>query len=69
MEPDGYVYCEVRKGVYGIKQAAHLTFGNFVKLLTPHGYLPVREYIGLWKHRTRPTGFELCANDFSIKAN
>ena len=35
VEPDGYVYCEVRKGVYGLKQADRLAFDNLVKLLDP----------------------------------
>ena len=52
MEPDGYVYCEARKGVYGIKQAARLAFDNLVKLLAPHGYSPVQESPVLWKHQT-----------------
>ena len=43
VEPDGYVYLKVRKGIYGIKQAARLTFGNLVKLLSLHGYFPVQE--------------------------
>ena len=42
MEPDGYVYCEVRKGMYGLKQADRLAFDNLVKLLAPHGYFPIQ---------------------------
>jgi hypothetical protein len=42
VESDGYVYCEVRKGMYGLKQAARLAFDNLVKLLAPHGYYPIR---------------------------
>jgi hypothetical protein len=67
VEPDGYVYCEVRKGMYGLKQAARLAFDNLVKLLAPDGYYPVRAYPGLWKHKTRPTVFSLCVDDFGIK--
>ena len=33
VELDGYVYCEVRKGMYGLKQAARLAFVNLIKLL------------------------------------
>ena len=67
VEPDGYVYCEVRKGMYGLKQAAHLAFDNLIKLLAPDGYYPVRESPGLWKHKTRSTVFTLCVDDFGIK--
>ena len=37
----GYVYCEARKGMYGLKQATRPAFDNIVKILSPHGYLPV----------------------------
>ena len=67
VEPDGYVYCEVRKGMYGLKQAARLAFDNLIKLLAPDGYYPVRESPGLWKHKTRSTVFTLCVDDFGIK--
>ena len=67
VEPDGYVYCEVRKGMYGLKQAARLAFDNLIKLLAPDGYYPVRESPGLWKHKTRSTIFTLCVDDFGIK--
>ena len=42
VEPDGYVYCEVIKGMYVLKQAYRLDFDNLVKLLSPHGYFPVQ---------------------------
>ena len=42
VEPDGYVYCESIKGIYGLKQAARFAFDNLVKLLAPHGYFPVQ---------------------------
>ena len=46
MEPDGFVYVEVRKGMYELKQASRTAFDNLVKLLVPHGYLPVQESPG-----------------------
>ena len=55
--------------MYGLKKAAHIAFANIIKLLSPHGYLPVQEYPGLWKHRTQPKVFTLCINAFCIKAN
>ena len=69
MEHDGYVYCEVRKGMNGLKQSARLAFDNLVKLLAPHGYFPVREYPVLWKNHTRPIVFTLCVEYFCIKDN
>ena len=41
VEPDGSMYCEVRKVMYGLKQSARLAFGDLVKLVAPHGYFPV----------------------------
>ena len=55
--------------MYGLKQAARLAFDNPVKLLVPHGYLPVQEYSGLWKHQTRHTVFTPCIENIGIKAN
>ena len=69
METDGCVYCEVIKGMYGLKQAAHLAFEHFVKILASHVYFPVQESSSLWKHQTRPNVFTLCVNNFGIKSN
>ena len=41
MEPNDSVYFEVKKGIYGLKQAAFLAFDNIVKLLAPHSYFLV----------------------------
>ena len=35
VEPGGYIYSEVRKGMYSLKQAARIDFSNRVKLLVP----------------------------------
>jgi len=67
VDDNGYVYCEVRKGMYGLKQAARLAYDNLVTNLEPDGYYPVRECPGLWKHTSRPTVFALCVNDFGVK--
>ena len=57
VEPDGYIYFEVRKGMHRLKQSSRIDFDNIVKLLVPHGYLPVQESTSLWKHQTLPTVF------------
>ena len=41
VKPYGCVYCEARKEMYGLKQATRPPFDNIVKILSPHGYLPV----------------------------
>ena len=42
VEPDGYIYCEVIKGIYGLKQAAHLAFYHLVKTLHPTDISPFK---------------------------
>jgi hypothetical protein len=65
---DGYVYIKIKKGMYGLKQAALLAYQHLVKQLAPHGYHPIPNTTGLWQHDTRPTNFCLCVDDFGIKS-
>ena len=44
---NGYVYCEIRKGMYGLKEAGLIAFLRLVKNLTPNGYSPMRYTPGL----------------------
>jgi hypothetical protein len=37
---NGFVYAEVRKGMYGLPQAGRLTNLQLQKFLEPHGYIP-----------------------------
>jgi hypothetical protein len=53
---DGYVYVEIRKGMYGLKQAARIAYDRLV-LLMELRLSPIRDSPGLWKHTTRPTVF------------
>ena len=64
---NGYVYIKIKRGMYGLKQAAHLAFEQLKAHLAPHGYFPVEHSPGLWYHTTRRTRFCLCVDDFSIK--
>ena len=64
---DGYVYCIIQRGMYGLKQAAILAYQQLVKKLQLFGYHLVDGTTGLWKHHSRPTKFALCVDDFSIK--
>jgi hypothetical protein len=67
VEDDGFVYVEIRKGMYGLKQAARIAFDRLVKLLEPDGYYPLRCNPGMWRHKTRDILFTLCVDDFGIK--
>jgi hypothetical protein len=64
---DGYVYCEILKGMYGLKQAAILAYLQLKEKLQRHGYEPIPCSNGLWRHRERKTIFALCVDDFGIK--
>jgi hypothetical protein len=63
----GYLYMEIRKGMYGLPQAGILANQLLRQRLKPHGYFEVTNTPGLWKHVTRPTTFTLVVDDFGIK--
>ena len=64
---DGYVYVKIKKGMYGLKQAAILAYTQLIGKLEPHGYFPVPGTSGIWAHKSRKTVFILCVDDFGIK--
>ena len=64
---DGYVYIRIKKGMYGLKQAALLAYKKLVNQLAPHGYSPFPFSLGLWTHATRKNRFCLCVDDFGLK--
>ena len=66
-DPDGFVYAEVRKGMYGLAQAGRIANDRLTKFLEPDGYVPVKHTPGLWKHKTRDIRFTLVVDDFGIK--
>jgi len=64
---DGFIYLEIRRGMYGLKEAGIIAFNQLVKKLAPAGYEPMPFTPGLWKHRTKQTTFVLCVDDFGVK--
>jgi hypothetical protein len=64
---DGWVYIEIRKGRYGLKQAGLLANQLLQTRLSPFGYYPARHTPGLWLHKTRPISFTLVVDDFAVK--
>ena len=48
----GYVYFEIRKGMYGLKEAGIIAYNHLVHNLQPHGYAPVAHPPVLWTHTT-----------------
>jgi hypothetical protein len=64
---DGWVYIEIRKGMYGLKQAGLLTNQLLQNRLAPFGYYPARHTPGIWLHKTRPISFTIVEDNFSVK--
>jgi hypothetical protein len=64
---EGSVYIEVRKGMYGLKQAGLLANQLVQTRLAPFGYYTARHTPELWLHKTRPIYFTLVVDDFSVK--
>jgi hypothetical protein len=64
---DGWVYNEIRKGMYGLKQAGLLANQLLQTRLAPFGYYPSRHTPGLWLHKTQPIAFSLVVDDFAVK--
>ena len=65
--PDGYVYVEIQKGMYGLPQAGILAQQLLEQRLNAHGYSQSRAVPGLWTHETRPISFTLVVDDFGVK--
>ena len=65
--PDGNVYIEITKGMYGLPQAGLLANELLEQRLNKHGYQQSKLVPGLWKHCTRPIQFTLVVDDFGVK--
>jgi hypothetical protein len=64
---DGWVYIEIRKGIYGLKQAGLISNQLLQTRLAPFGYYPARHTPGLWLHKTQTILFTLVVDDFTVK--
>ena len=64
---NGWIYFEINKGVYGLKQAGKLANDLLTKRLDTHGYYQCPTTPGLWRHRWRPILFALIVDDFGIQ--
>ena len=67
MVHNGYVYCKIKKGMYGLPQAGKLAHDKLKAHLAKYGYSPCRLTPGLWKHESRPISFSLVVDDFGVK--
>jgi hypothetical protein len=64
--PDGYVYCEIQNGIYGLPQASIIT-QQLLKERLQNGYRQSQTIPGLWKHDTCPIIFSLDISNFGVK--
>ena len=64
---DGYVYMEIRRAMYGLKQSGMLANKELKKVLAKAGYFPSKHTPRLFTHKTRPISFTLVVDDFGVK--
>ncbi len=50
VDSEGYIFIEVRKGMYGLPQAGILAQNLLEKRLNKHGYFQNKAVPGLWTH-------------------
>ena len=67
MDTKGNVFVKIKKGMYGLKQAAILVYEKLSERLQAAGYRPIIASTGMWKHKTRQTIFFLYVDDFGVK--
>jgi hypothetical protein len=65
--PDGSVYIEITKGMYGLPQAGLLANEQLEVQLNKHNYKQSKLVPGLWSHSTRKIQFTLVVDDFGVK--
>jgi hypothetical protein len=65
--PNGYIYCKIQMGMYGLSQASIITQQLPKEHLQKHGYRQSQTTRGQWKHDTCPISFSLVVDNFGIK--
>ena len=64
VDSDGYVYCKIIKGMYGLKEAAKLAREKIIETLSPYGYAPEKYAPNVWSHNTRETKIHFMSRRF-----
>jgi hypothetical protein len=64
---DGYIYCKIQKGMYGLPQAKIIAQELLQECLVKVGYHQSKIIPGLWTHKTRKICFTLVVDNFAIK--
>ena len=61
-----YIYIKIKKGMYGLQEAAILAYDQSAKFLNNYGYSHVQGTADLWKYETKRTTFCLCVDDIAL---
>ena len=64
---DGYIYLEIRRGMYGLPHAGKIAQDLLEKRLNLKGYRQSKICPGFWKHDWRPICFSLVVDNFGVK--
>ena len=64
---NGKVLSEIRKGMYGLKQAGHIANYQLKQHLKTYVYVPCRYTPSLFTHTSQKISFALCVDDFGVK--
>jgi hypothetical protein len=67
MTPNGYFYCKICQGMYGLLQAGIIAQELLEKRLKAHGYNHSKTMPGLWTHKWHPITFSLIVDNFGVK--
>ena len=62
-----FLYCEIKKGIYGFPQAGRLANTLLKQHLATWRYIKSTHTPGLWLHIFRPVQFTLAVDNFGIK--
>ena len=64
---DKWIYCEIKKEMYGLPHTRKFSNERLTKHLDPYGYTLSKLTPGMWKHATRSITFTLVVDNFGIK--
>ena len=63
----GFIFVKIKRGMYGLKQAAIIANEQLVKHLKDHGFYPVIGTNAIFTHKTQRRNLCLCVDYFGIK--
>jgi hypothetical protein len=66
-EPNGFVYIEIRRAMYRLKQVGFLANRELKKVLAAAGDNPAKHTPGLFLHESRPISFTLVSNEIQLE--